>query len=223
MPSAERTIVIDRPPDQVFGFFADPANDRAWRSHVKEIAALGPAGIGATVHQVIEGPGGRGLAADLEITAYDPPTRYHGLRSADPLRLSRDRRPGSADRRVPVRSVGHRHRGDVLAAGRSRVPQGTCVVAPRAELDGRRDGGARSSKGLDRGSLRRLTRAALALRRHPPASRASDRWHPSIHARPVAAVLALGRGSPTRRRFGAEPRVTGEARLRDGDSVPNRG
>jgi uncharacterized protein YndB with AHSA1/START domain len=86
MPSAERTIVIDRPPDQVFGFFADPANDRAWRSHVKEIAALGPAGVGATVHQVIEGPGGRGLAADLEITAYDPPTRYAFRVIAGPAR-----------------------------------------------------------------------------------------------------------------------------------------
>lgn len=76
MPSAERTIVIDRPPDQVFAFFADPANDRAWRPHVKEIAARGPAGVGATIHQVVEGPGGRGIAADLEITAHDRPTRY---------------------------------------------------------------------------------------------------------------------------------------------------
>jgi uncharacterized protein YndB with AHSA1/START domain len=86
MPSAERTIVIDRPPDQVFAFFADPANDRAWRSHVKEIAARGPAGVGATIHQVIEGPGGRGLAADLEITAFDPPTRYAFRVIAGPAR-----------------------------------------------------------------------------------------------------------------------------------------
>lgn len=86
MPSAERTIVIDRPADQVFAFFADPANDRAWRSHVKEIAARGPAGVGATVHQVIDGPGGRGLAADLEVTAYDPPTRYAFRVIAGPAR-----------------------------------------------------------------------------------------------------------------------------------------
>jgi uncharacterized protein YndB with AHSA1/START domain len=86
MPSAERTIVIDRPADQVFAFFADPANDRAWRPHVKEIAARGPAGVGATIHQVVEGPGGRGIAADLEITAFDPPSRYAFRVTAGPAR-----------------------------------------------------------------------------------------------------------------------------------------
>jgi hypothetical protein len=39
MPSATRTIAIDRSPDDVFAFFSDPANDQRWRGHVKEIAA----------------------------------------------------------------------------------------------------------------------------------------------------------------------------------------
>jgi uncharacterized protein YndB with AHSA1/START domain len=86
MPSAERTVAIDRPADQVFAFFADPANDQAWRPHVKEIAAQGPAGVGATIHQVIDGPGGRGIAADIEITAYDRPTRYAFKVIAGPAR-----------------------------------------------------------------------------------------------------------------------------------------
>jgi len=86
MPSAERTIVIDRPADQVFAFLADPANDRAWRPHVKEIAAHGPAGVGSTIHQVVEGPGGRGIAADIEVTAYEPPTRYAFRVIAGPAR-----------------------------------------------------------------------------------------------------------------------------------------
>jgi uncharacterized protein YndB with AHSA1/START domain len=86
MPSAERTIVIDRPPDQVFAFFADPANDRAWRPHVKEIAAQGPAGVRATIHQVVDGPGGRGIPADIEVTAYEPPTRYAFRVVAGPAR-----------------------------------------------------------------------------------------------------------------------------------------
>jgi uncharacterized protein YndB with AHSA1/START domain len=76
MPSAQRTIVIGRPQDQVFVFFADPANDQAWRPHVKEIAAEGPARVGSRIHQVVEGPGGRGIAADIEVTAYEPPTHY---------------------------------------------------------------------------------------------------------------------------------------------------
>ena len=64
MPSATRTITIDRSPDDVFAFFSDPANDQRWRGHVKEIAAEGTPGVGRHVHQVVEGPGGRGIAAD---------------------------------------------------------------------------------------------------------------------------------------------------------------
>jgi uncharacterized protein YndB with AHSA1/START domain len=86
MPSAERTIVIDRPPDEVFAFFVDTTNDRAWRPHVKEITERGPAKVGATIHQVVEGPGGRGIKADLEITAFDPPTRYAFRVIAGPAR-----------------------------------------------------------------------------------------------------------------------------------------
>lgn len=86
MPSAQRTIVIDRPADQVFAFFANPANDKTWRPHVKEIAAEGPPAVGSRIHQVVDGPGGRGIAADIEVTAYDPPTRYAFLVVAGPAR-----------------------------------------------------------------------------------------------------------------------------------------
>jgi len=86
MPSARRTIRIDRPPDQVFAFFADPANDRTWRPHVKEISVDGPIAVGSHVHQVVTGPGGRGIAADLDVTAYDPPTRYAFQVVAGPAR-----------------------------------------------------------------------------------------------------------------------------------------
>jgi uncharacterized protein YndB with AHSA1/START domain len=76
MPSAQRTITIDRPPDQVFAFFADPANDQKWRPHVKEIAAEGAPGVGRRIHQIVDGPGGRGIAADIEVSGYEPPSRY---------------------------------------------------------------------------------------------------------------------------------------------------
>jgi uncharacterized protein YndB with AHSA1/START domain len=76
MPNATRTIQIDRPPERVFAFFADPANDKSWRPHVKEIAAAGTARVGSRIHQVVDGPGGRGIAADIEVTAYEPPARY---------------------------------------------------------------------------------------------------------------------------------------------------
>jgi uncharacterized protein YndB with AHSA1/START domain len=86
MPSAHRTIVIHRSPDEVFEFFANPDNDRAWRPHVKEISASGPLTAGALVHQLVEGPGGRGIAADFQVTAYDRPNRYAFRVVAGPAR-----------------------------------------------------------------------------------------------------------------------------------------
>src|SRR3954469_24547177 len=86
MPSAHRTIRINRPPDEVFAFFADPANDQKWRPHVKEIRAEGPPAVGRRVHQVVEGPGGRGIAADMDVTAYEVPTRYAFQVVAGPAR-----------------------------------------------------------------------------------------------------------------------------------------
>lgn len=86
MPSATRTIAIDRSPEDVFAFFSDPANDQRWRGHVKEIAADGSPGVGRHVHQVVEGPGGRGIAADIEVTAYDPPRHYAFQVVAGPAR-----------------------------------------------------------------------------------------------------------------------------------------
>ncbi|HEY7130663.1 MAG TPA: SRPBCC family protein [Candidatus Limnocylindrales bacterium] len=86
MPSAERTIVIDRPPEDVFRFFADPANDRTWRRHVQEISAEGPVGVGSRIHQTVAGPGGRSIAADIEVTGYEPPSRYAFQVVAGPAR-----------------------------------------------------------------------------------------------------------------------------------------
>jgi uncharacterized membrane protein len=86
MPEAQRTIVIDRPADQVFAFFTDHGNDPRWRPAVKEVAAQGPAGVGSTIHQVVKGPGGRGIPADIEVTAYEPSSRYAFKVIAGPVR-----------------------------------------------------------------------------------------------------------------------------------------
>ena len=86
MPSASRTVTIDRPPDQVFAFFTDPANDPKWRPGVKEISASEAPRVGARIHQVVAGPGGRSIPADIEITGYEPPTRYAFKAIAGPAR-----------------------------------------------------------------------------------------------------------------------------------------
>lgn len=86
MPAAQRTIMVDRRADQVFAFFTDPSNDQKWRAHVKEIAAEDPTGIGSTIHQVVAGPGGRGIPADIEVTVYEPSSRYAFKVTAGPVR-----------------------------------------------------------------------------------------------------------------------------------------
>jgi len=68
MPSARRTIVIGRPAEEVFAFFTDPTNGQVRRQHVKEISLAGPMTMGSTIHQVVAGPGGRGMPADNAAT-----------------------------------------------------------------------------------------------------------------------------------------------------------
>lgn len=86
MPSAQHSVVINRPVEEVFAFFADPSNDLKWRTHVKEIAPEGPITEGSRVHQVIKGPAGRGIPADIEITGYEPSARYAFAVIAGPVR-----------------------------------------------------------------------------------------------------------------------------------------
>jgi uncharacterized membrane protein len=86
MPSAQRTIVIDRPVDQVFAFFTDHTNDPKWRPGVKEIAPISHAPVGTRIHQVVKGPGGMGVGADIEVTANEPSSRYAFQVVAGPVR-----------------------------------------------------------------------------------------------------------------------------------------
>jgi uncharacterized membrane protein len=86
MPSAQRSIVINRPLGEVFEFFTTPTNESRWRTHLKEVSTSGPVGVGSRVHQVVKGPGGRGIPADIEVTAYQPSERYAFRVVAGPVR-----------------------------------------------------------------------------------------------------------------------------------------
>jgi len=102
MPSAERRITIDRPPDLVYAFFTDHANDPKWRPNVIEIEPISGAPVGTRIRQVIKGPGGRGLGADLEIIANDPSARYSFQVVAGPVRPRGDFRFTPAGRGTEV-------------------------------------------------------------------------------------------------------------------------
>ena len=72
MPRASNEIVIDRPRDNVFAFLADPQNDRQWRTGILDLRRVSGDGIGARYAQGVKGPGGRRIAADIEITELTP-------------------------------------------------------------------------------------------------------------------------------------------------------
>lgn len=86
MPSAQRSVVINRPRGDVFEFFTTPSNESRWRTHLKEVSTSGPVGVGSRVHQVVKGPGGRGIPADIEVVAYQPPELYAFRVVAGPVR-----------------------------------------------------------------------------------------------------------------------------------------
>lgn len=88
MASIQRTIVINRPVDEVFAYFADVANDRQWRGDVvKEIALRGAMGQGAHVHQTLAaGPFGAPVKADMDVVVYEPPTALAFQVTTGPLR-----------------------------------------------------------------------------------------------------------------------------------------
>src|SRR5689334_25052827 len=86
MPSAERTIVIDKPVQEVFAFVADGSNAQMWRSGVLEISKKSGDGQGAIYRQVVSGPGGRKIDADYEVTEYSPPSRLAFRAIAGPVR-----------------------------------------------------------------------------------------------------------------------------------------
>ena len=93
MPSAENSIVINRPRSEVFAFVADHENDKKWRPGVMDMERASGDGRGAIYRQGVKGPMGRRIPADVEVTAYEP----NSHRIPDP------RRPGPTRRLLPVR------------------------------------------------------------------------------------------------------------------------
>jgi uncharacterized protein YndB with AHSA1/START domain len=86
MAAAQRSIVINRPNQDVWAFIADGANAPKWRPGVLDVAHLSGQGLGETWKQGVKGPGGRRIDADYEITAWEPPQRLAFKAIAGPVR-----------------------------------------------------------------------------------------------------------------------------------------
>ena len=86
MPSAERTVTINRPVDEVFRFVSDGRNAKLWRPGVLDVDLVSGSGVGARYTQGVRGPGGRRIAADYEITEYVPNEKIAFRATAGPIR-----------------------------------------------------------------------------------------------------------------------------------------
>jgi len=92
MPSAQHSVTIKRPASDVFAFIADGTNTRQWRPGVLDVERVSGEGLGAIYRQGVKGPGGRRIAADYELTAYEP-NRHLAFRAiAGPVRPTGDYR-----------------------------------------------------------------------------------------------------------------------------------
>jgi uncharacterized protein YndB with AHSA1/START domain len=86
MPNASATVTIDRPPEAVFAFVADGERCREWRPGVLDIRHVSGQGVGARYEQGVRGPMGRRVAADYEVTAFEPNRRLEFRTVAGPVR-----------------------------------------------------------------------------------------------------------------------------------------
>jgi uncharacterized protein YndB with AHSA1/START domain len=86
MPEAANEMVIARPIGEVFAFLADAENDPKWRPGVLDIERMSGTGVGTRYRQGVKGPGGRRLAADIEITEYEPDRAIGFRATSGPVR-----------------------------------------------------------------------------------------------------------------------------------------
>jgi uncharacterized protein YndB with AHSA1/START domain len=86
MPSSSHSTIVPAPPDAVFAFIADGEKAMTWRQGVLDIKRTAGSGLGATYAQGVRGPGGRRIAADYEITEYEPGQRLAFRATAGPVR-----------------------------------------------------------------------------------------------------------------------------------------
>ena len=72
----EKSVFINRPPEDVFAFMSNPANNSQWQKVISaEWTSEGPPGVGSTAKSVIRVFGFE-MKEKNEITAWNPPHYY---------------------------------------------------------------------------------------------------------------------------------------------------
>jgi uncharacterized membrane protein len=97
VPAAQGSVLIDRPVEEVFSFVADGETAMKWRPGVLDVKHLSGEGVGAVYRQGVKGPGGRRIAADYEVTAFEPNRRMAFKAIAGPVRPTGEYRFEASD------------------------------------------------------------------------------------------------------------------------------
>lgn len=71
----ESSIVVNRPPEEVFAYAADPANTPEWQSSALEVNLDGPLQAGASGKETRKFLGRR-MESTFRIDAYEPPRKF---------------------------------------------------------------------------------------------------------------------------------------------------
>ena len=71
----EHTVLIDRPPADVFAYLTDVSKLPEWQSSASEASVEGEMRLGAQTHEVRSLLGRRGEST-LEVTEYEPPRKF---------------------------------------------------------------------------------------------------------------------------------------------------
>jgi uncharacterized protein YndB with AHSA1/START domain len=89
MAHFQQSVVVRRPREEVFAYLADPENDPQWSSAggTMRLTSDRPVRVGSTVRQESRFLGRR-LDFALEVTAYEPSTRFGMKVTAGPIRFS---------------------------------------------------------------------------------------------------------------------------------------
>ena len=77
MITFERAIIINRPPQEIFDYVADPANANKWQSQMVSVewTSEGPPGVGSRQRAVSRFLG-RDIDVISEFTVWDPPNQH---------------------------------------------------------------------------------------------------------------------------------------------------
>jgi carbon monoxide dehydrogenase subunit G len=86
MPNATYSVTINRPASDVFAFVADGEKCSQWRPGVIDIKRVSGEGVGTTYSQGVKGPMGRRVAADYQVTVFEPDRRLEFQTTTGPAR-----------------------------------------------------------------------------------------------------------------------------------------